>query len=75
MTARFGSFFASGQALDKEKQFNGTSVVVRTDNPAKDLVYQSVGDGWEPHFVVVYGDVAAELAMLGHMLGIEVVNY
>lgn len=71
----FRFFVASGQALDKEKQFNGTSVVVRTDNPAKDLVYQSVKDGWEPHFVVVYGDVAAELAMLGHMLGIEVVNY
>lgn len=71
----FRFFIASGEALDKPKQFNGTSVVVRTDNAAKEIVYNSVCDGWEPHFVVVYGDVAEELELLGHMLNLDVCKY
>ena len=35
---RFRFMIASGQALDKEKQFYGTSVVVKTDVCARDLV-------------------------------------
>lgn len=71
----FRFFIASGEALDKPKQFNGTSVVVRTKNPAKDVVYRSVTDGWEPHFVVIYGDVAEELEILGNMLDIDICRY
>lgn len=71
----FRFFIASGEALDKPKQFNGTSVVVRTDNAAKEIVYNSVCDGWEPHFVVIYGDVAEELELLGHMLNLDVCKY
>ncbi len=69
---KFRMFIASGEALDKPKQFNGTSVVVKTDDNASDIIYRTVQDGWEPHFVVVYGDVAAELEILGRMLGIEI---
>lgn len=71
----FRFFLASGKALDKPKQFYGTSVVVETENDSKDIVYRSVQAGWEPHFVVIYGDVAAELEVLGHMLNIEVERY
>lgn len=70
-----GSFrflIAEGKALDKPKQFNGTSLVVETKCNAKDFVYTSVEAGYEPHFVVAYGDVADELEILAHFLNIEV---
>lgn len=71
----FRFFVASGEALDKPKQFNGTSVVVKTENDALELVNKSVTDGWEPHFVVVYGDIRTEIESLGKMLGMQVHNY
>lgn len=71
----FRFFIAQGEALDKPKQFNGTSVVVKTDREAKDVVYGTVKGGWEPHFVVIYGNVANELEKLGHMLKVEVEKY
>jgi len=73
-----GSFrflIAGGEALDKPKQFNGTSVVVRMDETAGDIVTKTVRDGWEPHFVVIYGDKAAQLEALSHMLNMEVCKY
>lgn len=71
----FRFFLAGGEALDKPKQFEGTSVVVRMAHDAADIVEQSVLDGWEPHFVVIYGDVEKELVILGNMLNIEVCRY
>lgn len=71
----FRFFIASGKALDKPKQFCGTSIVVKTEHSAEEIVYRSVRDGWEPHFVIIYGDVAKELEMLGHMLNMEVCLY
>lgn len=71
----FRFFLSSGEALDKPKQFCGTSIVVKTENDASGIVYKSVQDGWEPHFVVIYGDVKKELEILGHMLGMEVCIY
>ncbi|MBQ8647055.1 MAG: fucose isomerase [Oscillospiraceae bacterium] len=71
----FRFFIAKGAALDKPRQFNGTSIVVKTDAPAKDVVYGTIKAGWEPHFVVVYADVANELEKLGNMLGMEICRY
>lgn len=68
-------FVATGEALDKPKQFFGTSVVVKTDNDVKSLVTSLVTDGWEPHYAVAYGDYVAEIKALANMLGIEVVEY
>lgn len=68
-------FIAGGEALDIPKQFIGTSVAVRTDLVAKELVTRSVSDGWEPHFAVVYGDVAPALEMFGKMMQLEVCYY
>ncbi len=68
----FRFFIAEGEALDKPKQFCGTSIVVKTDTPAKDIVYRSVKEGWEPHYVVIYGAVASELEKMGRMLQVEV---
>lgn len=71
----FRFFVAKGEALDKPKQFFGTSVVVKTQNDAKNIVNESVKAGWEPHFVVAYQDVADELIALAHMLNIPVCNF
>lgn len=71
----FRFFIAKGEALDKPKQFNGTSVVVKTETDAKKIVYESVEAGWEPHFVVIYGDAAQELEILAKMYNMEVEKY
>lgn len=70
-----GSFrflICEGAALNRPKQFCGTSVVVKTREPVGTLVRKSVKAGWEPHYAVLYGDVARELTILADMLGIEV---
>ncbi len=68
---KFRFFIAGGEALDKPKQFLGTSIVIKTDCKADSIVYSSVEAGWEPHFAVAMGDVSAELECLANMLGIE----
>lgn len=69
---KFRFLIAPGEALDKPKQFYGTSIVVRTDMDAKKFVERTVTEGWEPHFVVIYGNVADELEILGRQLNIPV---
>lgn len=71
----FRAFICGGEALDKPKQFNGTSVVVKTDSCAENVVKSSVKAGFEPHFAVIYGDVKAEIIALCEMLGIEICEY
>ena len=71
----FRFFLAEGEALDKPKQFIGTSIVVKTDNPAREVVERSVKDGFEPHFVVIKGRHAAALEALANMYGFEVCRY
>ena len=71
----FRMFLATGEALDKPQQFLGTSIVIKTDNSANDLVNNSVKAGWEPHFVVAMKDIKSELKALCNMLDIVVEEY
>ena len=71
----FRFFIAPGEAMDKDKQFSGTSAVVRTHASAREIVQKGVEGGWEPHFAVIYADEADSLEMLGHMLGLEVLRF
>lgn len=71
----FRFFIAKGSALDKPKQFYGTSVVVETESDSKNLIKAAVRDGWEPHFAVIYKDVSVSLRALGEMLSVEVCEY
>ena len=64
-----------GRALDKPKQFCGTSVVVQPKADALRVVENSVKTGWEPHFTVIYGEVKDELLALADMLRLEVELY
>lgn len=70
----FRFFIAKGKALDKPKQFYGTSVVVETENDAATIVNDSVRAGFEPHFVLCYGDISEELNSLADMLNITAIN-
>ena len=71
----FRFFIAEGEALDKPKQFIGTSIVVRTFSDSRALVERSVLDGFEPHFVVIKGLHARTLETLAEMYGFEVCRY
>lgn len=71
----FRMFISEGEILDKPKQFNGTSLVVKTKSNAADIINKAVTDGWEPHFAVIYGDAAESIKALANMLGTEVFYY
>ena len=71
----FRFFIAEGEVLDKPKQFNGASIVVKTDDSAEKIVKETIRSGWEPHYVVIYKKIATELEKLANMLGMEVVRY
>lgn len=66
---------ATGEVIKKEKPFQGTSVVVRLDSKVLTYVEKTVGDGWEPHFVVIYKNVEKELEILAKLLRINVYRY
>ncbi len=68
----FRFFITEGKALDKPKQFTGTSIVVQTDAASREIVEKSVTAGFEPHFVVIKGGFARKLTALAGMLGMEV---
>ncbi len=68
-------FVATGEILDKEQQFLGTSLVFKSETSSIDLVSQSVKDGWEPHFIVAYKDIKDELLVLGKFLNAEICEY
>lgn len=74
-SGNFRIFLAGGQALDKPKQFDGTSIVVRTETSPLGIVESAVKEGWEPHFVVAMGDIKEEIRILADMLGIETENF
>jgi L-fucose isomerase-like protein len=71
----FRFFIAEGEALDKPKQFIGTSIVVKTDANSRTLVEESVKAGFEPHFVVLKGRHAAALEALARMFSFPVCRY
>lgn len=73
--SNFRMFVCKGEILDKPKQFNGTSLVMKTENSAENIVKSSVKAGFEPHFAVAYGDISLELKALCEMLGIEICEY
>ena len=73
-----GSFrflIAEGEALDRPKQFIGTSMVVRTDAPSRQIVEETVAEGFEPHFAVIPGRHGATLEALATFFGFPVYRY
>ena len=71
----FRFFIAEGEALNKPKQFIGTSIVIRTDEDSRFIVEDSVLRGFEPHFVVIKGRHGDALRALAEMFRFEVIDY
>ena len=71
----FRFFIAEGEILDKPKQFIGTSLVVKTDAPVRELVERSVRAGFEPHYAVMRGLRGKALEALAEFFGFEVYRY
>ena len=71
----FRFFIMEGKAVDKPKQFIGTSIVVETNEPCREIIEDSVREGFEPHFVVMKGSFGDTLEMLANMFGFEVYRY
>ena len=65
-----------GEALDEPQKFFGTSLCFKpaTGTP-QEKVTALVGDGWEPHFVIAYGDVMEELRLMCGFLDIPFMEY
>ena len=68
-------FILEGEALDKPKQFTGTSIVIKTTAPVREAVENSVLDGFEPHFAVMKGHHAETLKVLARMFGFKAFVY
>ena len=71
----FRFFITEGAALHKPKQFIGTSIVIRTDSPSREIVEDSVQDGFEPHFAVIKGRHAKTLEALAAFYEFPVYRY
>lgn len=71
----FRFFITEGAALNKPKQFIGTSIVIKTDSPSREIVEDSVQDGFEPHFAVIRGRHARTLEALAAFFGFPVYRY
>ncbi len=71
----FRFLIAKGRALDRPKQFYGTSVVIETEASSEKIIHESVLAGWEPHYAVIFSDCAEELEILAHMFGCEATVY
>jgi L-fucose isomerase-like protein len=72
----FRLFVMKGEALDEPQKFFGTSVTVRPDGgKSAEKVGQFIKDGWEPHFVVAYGNIVEELRQLCDFLKIDLWKY
>lgn len=65
---KFRISIPSGEALDKLKKFNKLFCGSLSQSQNKEVWLQSVCNGCEPYFVVLYGDVKAGLLVLSHML-------
>lgn len=71
----FRLFVLKGRILDVPKQFIGTSMVVQIDGDVRRILEHSIKDGWEPHFVVAYGDISDELKIFASMMQLDLYCY
>lgn len=69
-------FLYKGEALEAPQKFWGTSVTVRPEGgKAVKQIERFVADGWEPHFVVAYGDISEQVKSLCKFLQIRCIEY
>jgi len=72
----FRMFAMKGAALNEPQKFFGTSVTVKPEGAkSSEKVARFIKDGWEPHFVVAYGNIMEELQLLCNYLNIKLEEY
>ncbi|SFE37872.1 L-fucose isomerase [Lentibacillus persicus] len=64
-----------GKALDTPQRFNGTSVEVELETNVTETLYHLMDEGFEPHYGLVYADIADDLIELGKQLKLPVSVY
>ncbi|WP_461215914.1 hypothetical protein [Lacticaseibacillus sp. GG6-2] len=60
-----------GEVLDKDNSYMGTSAQIKLQTNVDDFIKQSVDEGYEPHFALVYGDYTSQIADMGRVLGVK----
>lgn len=72
----FRMFVLKAEALNEPQKFWGTSVTIKPHGGnSSQKIGQFISDGWEPHFVVAYGDITQELRLLCKFLRIDILEY
>ena len=74
-TDGFRMLILRGEALDTPNRFTGTSVEVRLEKPAPEVLNAVIYGGFEHHFSLVWKDIAAELVELCSLMGIPFVTF
>lgn len=68
--AQFELVIGKGEMLRSEKQFSGTSGLIRFENPIARVLDTIMAHGLEHHVSLTYGDYTAELAVMARYLKI-----
>ncbi len=63
-----------GEVIAGDRPFAGTCGVVRFDTPAEDVLATMMREGLEHHYVVVAGDVTAELRGFAERVGWDTID-
>ncbi|GGD61623.1 hypothetical protein [Paenibacillus nasutitermitis] len=64
-----------GEALDEPQPFTGTSVSVKLNGQADQIVHSLMLGGFEPHYSIIYDDIVDKLKELCKLLKIEYVIF
>jgi len=64
----------SGEGIDTTQFIKGTPLTVRFQRPAMELVSNIVENGFEHHYVLCHGDIAAELKQLSKLLNLQFIQ-
>lgn len=63
-----------GAGLQAPLLFSGNTLPVRMEKPVNDIIAAILAEGFEHHYVIVYGDLAKELRDFSALLGLEIVE-
>lgn len=73
-TGDFRLVIGSGEILQEQMSFSGTSGVLRFDRPVSEVLNRIMKDGLEHHMAITYGDHVAALLSLARILELQVVR-
>ncbi|MCI1208478.1 MAG: fucose isomerase [Treponema sp.] len=72
---KFRMLIITGSIPAAPRQYSGTSVVFKPETAVGNLVYTTVKDGWEPHYIVVFSNIVQETVYLANLLHLEICRF